>query len=162
MAGVHRLQHVERLLAADLADDDTVRAHTKCVDDQLPLPDGALALDVRRPRLKPDDVTLTQRQFGSILDRDDSLLIGDEARERIQQRGLASAGSAGHDDVQTRRDDALQEIEHRLRQRLAIDQVLGADPVGPEAADGQHRTVERQRRNDRIDARAILQGAHPP
>ena len=32
VAGVHRLQHVERFLAADLADDDAVGAHTQGVD----------------------------------------------------------------------------------------------------------------------------------
>ena len=37
VAGVHRLQHVERLFAADLADDDAVGAHTEGVDDELPL-----------------------------------------------------------------------------------------------------------------------------
>ena len=52
---------------------------------------------------------------------------------------------------------ALQEVEHRLRQRLALDEVLRAEPVGAEAADRQRRAVERQRRNDRVDARAVLQ-----
>ena len=33
VAGVHRLQHVQRFLAADLADDDAVGAHTQGVDD---------------------------------------------------------------------------------------------------------------------------------
>ena len=43
------------------------------------------------------------------------------------------------------------------RQRLAVDQILRAEPVGAEAPDRQHRTVERQRRNDRVDARAVRQ-----
>ena len=45
VARVHRLQHVERFLAADLADDDAVGAHTQGVDHELPLAD-------RRPCLR--------------------------------------------------------------------------------------------------------------
>ncbi len=41
VAGVHRLQHVERFTATALADHDTVRAHAQGVLDQIP--DGNLA-----------------------------------------------------------------------------------------------------------------------
>ena len=73
MAGVHRLQHVERLFAADLADDDAIGPHTQGVDDQLALAHRALPFDVRRPRFQPDDVALPQRQLGRVLDGDDPL-----------------------------------------------------------------------------------------
>ena len=42
-------------------------------------------------------------------------------------------------------------------QRVALDEVVRAEPIGPEAADRQHRTVERERRDDRVDARAVRQ-----
>ena len=71
VAGVHGLQHVERLVAADLADDDAIGPHAQGVDDELALPDRALALDVGRPRLEPDDVPLPQHQLGGVLDGDD-------------------------------------------------------------------------------------------
>ena len=48
VAGVHRLEHVERLAAADLADDDPVGAHAQRVAHQVADGDLALALDVRR------------------------------------------------------------------------------------------------------------------
>ena len=48
VAGVHRLEHVQRLGAADLADDDPVGAHAQGVPDELADADLALALDVRR------------------------------------------------------------------------------------------------------------------
>ena len=48
VTGVHRLEHVERLGAANLADDDPVGAHAQRVADELADPDLALALDVRR------------------------------------------------------------------------------------------------------------------
>ena len=100
MAGVHRLQHVERFLAADLADDDAVGAHTQGVDQQLALPDGALAFDVRRPRLEAHHVLLVQLQFGRVLDRDDALALRDEAGQHVEERRLAGAGAAADQHVQ--------------------------------------------------------------
>ena len=73
VAGVHRLEHVERLAGADLADDDPVGPHAQRVLDQVALGDLALALDVRRPGLEPRDMLLLQLELGRILDRDDAL-----------------------------------------------------------------------------------------
>ncbi len=47
VSGVHGLEHVERLLAADLADDDAVGPHTETVDQKLPLPYRAVAFQIR-------------------------------------------------------------------------------------------------------------------
>ena len=48
VAGVHRLQHVQRLGAAHLADDDPVGSHAQRVADQFADRDLALTLDVLR------------------------------------------------------------------------------------------------------------------
>ena len=48
VARVHRLEHVERLGAANLADDDPVGAHAQGVPDELADLDLAAAFDVRR------------------------------------------------------------------------------------------------------------------
>ena len=80
VAGVHGLQHVERLAAAALADDDAVGAHAQGVADELADRDRALALDVRRPRLERDDVLLAELQLGGVLDGHDPLVVGDERR----------------------------------------------------------------------------------
>ena len=77
MAGVHRLEHVERFLAADLADHDAIGPHTQGVDHQLPLPDGALAFDVRRPRLEPRHVLLVELELGGVFDGDDALVLAE-------------------------------------------------------------------------------------
>src|SRR5205814_1407438 len=58
VAGVHGLEHVERLGASNLTHDDPVGAHTKGVPDEVADRDLALALDVRWPRLQPNDVRL--------------------------------------------------------------------------------------------------------
>ncbi len=58
VARVHRLEHVERLGAADLADDDAIGAHAERVPQEIPDRHGALTLDVRRPRLEAEDMAL--------------------------------------------------------------------------------------------------------
>ena len=73
VAGVHRLEHVERLGAADLADDDPVGPHAERVANEVADADLALALDVRRTRLERDDVPLVQPKLGRVLDGDDAL-----------------------------------------------------------------------------------------
>ena len=78
VAGGHRLQHVEDLGAADLADDDSVGAHPQTVLDQVALRDFAAAFEIGRARLEPHDVRLLQRQFGRILDGNDTFVFGNE------------------------------------------------------------------------------------
>jgi hypothetical protein len=117
------------------------RASTQGIDHELPLPHRALALDVRRPRLEPDDVPLAQLELGSVLDRHDALAPGNEAREDVEQRRLAGAGSSGHDDVEPCGHGAAQEVEHRPRERFAVHQVVGAEAIRAKAPDGHGRTV---------------------
>ncbi len=63
MAGIHRLEHVQRFRATDLADDDAIGAHAQCVDHQIARENPAASLDIHRPRLHPDDVLLVQRDL---------------------------------------------------------------------------------------------------
>ena len=100
VAGVHRLEHVERGGVADLTDDDAVGAHTQassCTRSRMV--DRALALDVGRARLEPHDVVLLELELGGVLDGDDALVVGDERRQHVERRRLAGAGAAGDDDV---------------------------------------------------------------
>src|SRR5262249_40411530 len=72
MAGVHRLQHVEGFGAANLADDDTVRARAQRVAHELALRHRADAFDIGRAGLHLHDMRLLQPQFDRVLDRDDA------------------------------------------------------------------------------------------
>ena len=74
MAGVERLEHVERLAAAHLADDDAVGTHAQRAAHEIAHADRADALGVRRTRLEPHDVRLREAQLGGLLDRDDPLV----------------------------------------------------------------------------------------
>ena len=64
VAGVHGLEHVQRLAAADLADDDAVGPHAQRVDHQLADRHLPLALDVGRPGLQPHHVLLLELELG--------------------------------------------------------------------------------------------------
>ncbi len=65
---------------------------------------------LRGPALQPDDVILLQLQLDGVLDRDDALAVGDERRQHVQQRRLAGAGAAGHDDVEPRLDAGVRAV----------------------------------------------------
>ena len=56
MSGIHCLQHVECLAAADLADDDPVGPHAQRVFDQIALRDFSFSFDVRDARFQPGHV----------------------------------------------------------------------------------------------------------
>src|SRR6476659_576793 len=58
VARVHGLEHVEGFARTALPDDDPVWPHPQGVAHQLPDRDGALALDVGRPRFERDHVLL--------------------------------------------------------------------------------------------------------
>ena len=75
-------------------------------------------------RFQAHHVALLQMQFGRVLDGDDALFLGDEARERVQHRGLAGAGTAGDHDVQPRFHAAAQEIQHAGGEGLVLEQVF--------------------------------------
>jgi len=107
--------------------------------------------------LEASHVVLPQLQLGRILDRDDPLVIVDEPRQHVQHRRLARAGASRHEDVQPARDRCLQEVQHRLGQRVALHQVGRPEPIGAEPPDRQHGPIERERRDDGVDAGAVGQ-----
>ena len=102
-------------------------------------------------------MALLELQFRRVFDGDDALFLGDEARERVQHGGLAGAGSAGDQ----HRDLALharrKEAQNARREGLVLQHFVLRDDVAAEAAYAEAGTVERQRRNDGVDARAVLQ-----
>ena len=112
LAGRHRLEHVQRLARATLPDDDPVGPHVEGIAEQVADGDLALTLDVRRPGLELDHVRLAQLELGGVLDRDDPLVLGDERRQDVEGGGLARAGAARYEDVESRLDAGAQELEH--------------------------------------------------
>jgi len=123
----------------------------------LPLANGALALDVRRPCFKAHKVLLGQLQFGRVLDGDHALALRDIARQDVEQRGFARAGAAGDQDREPRSRRALQHVHHFRGDAFQFDQLIGLHGAGAEAANRHGRPIQRERRNDGIYARAVGQ-----
>ena len=141
VAGVHRLEHVERLGAADLADDDAVGPHPERVANEVADAHLALALDVRRARLERDDVPLEQPKLGRVLDRDDPLLAGDERGDGVQERRLPGAGTARDQDVELPANALREEVGGLLGERAEPDEVVERERVAGELPDRQRRAA---------------------
>ena len=83
MAGVHRLEHVEGLAGADLADDDAVWTHAERVAYEVALGHFATALERRRTCLKADDVRLLELQLGGVLHGDDAFCLVNQLADGV-------------------------------------------------------------------------------
>src|SRR5256714_6002526 len=155
MAGVHGLQQIERLGSADFADDDAFGSHTQAVAYQFAHGDLAFALDVGRAGFQPHHMRLLQLKFGGVFAGDDALVVLDELRQAVQQRGLAGTCAAGDQHVAADAADDLQDFGTLRRDRAEFDQLIERQLVLLEFADGERGPVDRQRRYDGVDARAV-------
>jgi hypothetical protein len=125
------------------------------VSHQVALRDLALSLDVRRARLEADDVGLLELELGRVLDRYHPFRERHEAGHDVEQGRLAGAGAARNDDVQATVHDGLQHHGHRLVDRAEPDQVVGLQELDGKPANRHHRPVQRERRDDHVDARSV-------
>jgi len=124
MAGAPRLDEIERLAAAHLADGDAVgaqaqrRAHE--VGERRRTVLGAQRHEVRRGAL----------QLARVLDQNHPVVgLRDLGEQRVDQRGLAGRGAARHQDVGAGRDGLAQDL----------GLILGHDPGCNVVAQGKHR-----------------------
>ncbi len=104
-----------------------------------------------------DDVLLLELKFGGVFDGDDALRIRDVAGEDIEERGFPGAGAAGDEQIETALDHGGEQFEHLLGQGLILDHVARGNGIAAEAADGEACAVEGERRNDGVDAGAVLE-----
>src|SRR5690606_16311183 len=100
VAGVHGLEHVERLATTALTDHDAVGPHAQGRAHQVADRDLAPALAVAWAGLHAHDVLLAHLELDDVLDRDDPVAVGDEAGQHVEQGRLARAGAAADQDVQ--------------------------------------------------------------
>ena len=104
MSGVERLQKVERLRAAHLADEDPVRTMPQRRSHQVGDRHRRHRLflaerRLRSSRLEPDEIRLVDPDLGRLLDQDDAVLRRDRLRDGVEERRLARARPAGDEDV---------------------------------------------------------------
>ena len=96
MSGVEGLQQVSGLAAPHFAHDDVIRAMAQGVAHQV--------ADRHRSFLQPtsleaDAIRPLDAKLQRVLDGDDALVIGQQFDQRIEQRGLAGARTAGNQNV---------------------------------------------------------------
>ena len=102
-------------------------------------------------------MVLLQIQFGRVLDGDDPLAVRNVGGKRVKHGRLARAGAARNNDVERAMDARLEKHGHALGERPKGDQFLHRQRALAEFTDGDRRAVERQRRNDDVDARTVGQ-----
>ena len=152
VAGVHRLEQVEGLRPAHLADDDPFRSHAQAVPDEIAHGDLALALEIGRAGLETHHMGLLQLKLGGVLAGDHPLLGIDEAGQAVEQRRLAGPVPPEINTLQRTRPMMPRRL-HLRGDRAELDEQVGHfQAVAAELADGEGRAVDRQRRHDDVDA----------
>ncbi len=150
VSGVHGLEHVEGLGSPDLADDDAVRAQTQSVAHQIADGHSAHPVGVGRAGFETYDVRVLESELGHVLDRDQAFVRWDLGGQGVEERGLACPRPSDHHDVASRPNRPTQQpVDSGMSegaQRLAVH---------GEAADGHHRSVDGERRNDGVDSAAV-------
>ena len=157
VARVHGLQQIESLGSAHFADDDAFRAHTQAVLHQFAHGHGALTFEVGRPRLQPHNVVLLQLQFRRVFTGDDAFVVFDVVGETIEQRRFSRARAAGDQHIAAHAADDLEHLGALGRYRAETLQLIESELVLLKLTNRQRRPVNRQRRRDHVDARAVEQ-----
>ena len=150
VAGVERLQQVHGLVAADLADHQPVGAHAQRGAQQVRQGDLANTVRCGVAGFQPHDVLVSEAQLGHIFQCDQPCVWLDLAGKRVEQCGLARRGCAADQQVAAAVHQLAQQVAHgragesRQRHRLRA-----------EAADGEARPVDGNRRHHRAQPRPV-------
>ena len=155
MTGVHGLQHVERLRTTAFSDDDPVWPHAERVAHEVPDTDFAGPLCIGRASLEGHDVLTLNLQFRRFFDRDQALTVGDEVGQHVQHRRFSGTRTTNHDQADLSSHQRFQEHGGIHAQRAQADEVLHDKSPLREFPDGEHGPVQRERRHDGIDSRAV-------
>ena len=151
--GVQRREQVADLGAADLADDQPVRAHPQGLADQVAQGHPAGALDVRRAGDQAHDVRVPRPQLLGVLDHDDALPRVDGAEQRAEDRRLARCRCRRTTSSASRAASTARRRASPVRSRApASAQRRQVVRRGPQDAQRQARAVGGDRREDRVQA----------
>src|SRR5690606_11767471 len=136
---------------------DTIGTHTQRITDQVTDGHRPSAIRISDFGFHAQNVLLLQLQLGCIFDRDDTLLLRDEAGTYVEQRSLPGARTPGDYNIQMGKHTGPDELCHLRGQGAIIDQLLNGQLILFELPDGDRRAIDSNRANDGIDARAIGQ-----
>ena len=121
---VHSLEHIESLSTTALTHNYAIGTHTQRVDDQIADGNPVVVAGLGVLCLEAPHMTLGELQLGGGLDGDDAIVLGDIARQHIEQRGLAGASAPRDDDVEARDHAGLEKLGHLIGDGAKVDQVL--------------------------------------
>ena len=138
---VQKLQKIECLASANLAENDAVRAVAESCFQKVADRHCRHAV-LRLPGLEPDEIRLGHLNFGGVFNEKDSLVLGDEFPEDIQERGLAGPGPAADQDVLAGEDIILEAVGERSVERPGLNEILHLKVAGIELADRQRDAAQ--------------------
>src|ERR1700733_3248847 len=134
MTSVQGLQEIECLAAPDLTQDNAIGPVPKCGAQKITDSDGGQA-DLLPSRLESHQIRPCHLDLGGVLKEYHAVLIGNECRERGQQRSLSAARSTADEDIPTPDHGIAKTIEKRLRDGTRAHQFLGGKEPGVKLAD---------------------------
>ena len=108
------------------------------------------------PRLEPDAVRGVDAELQGVLDGDDPLVVGDECNQGVEERRLAAAGAAAHENVAPGVQRRFRRRADVLGQRALCDQLRRREGSCAEPPHGD-RHVRAGRRDADRHARAVVQ-----
>ena len=131
MAGVQRLEKVERFGAAHLAHENAIRAVTQRGAQQVGngnRREGSLLAErcLRPPRFEADHVRFVEMDLGGFLDDDDAVSGRNVRGECVEQRCLSRPSAARDEDVPLVVDGVAKGVGHGRRKRTDVDQLVRA------------------------------------
>jgi hypothetical protein len=109
VAGVECGEQLAHLRPPYLPDHQAVRAHPQRLAHQVAQRHLAGALDVGLPGGQPDDMRVTRRQLGGLLDAHDPFACRHAAQQRGEQGGLATTCTSDDEKGQPGGDDGAQQ-----------------------------------------------------
>ena len=155
VTGVHCLQQVERLRSAHFADDDPFRPHAQTVLDKIAHRDRAASFKVWRPRFKPDDMRLLQLQLRGIFAGDHPFVVIDVIGDAVEERRLAGSRAARNQNIAAHSSDDFKNFAPLWGNGTEPHKLIESQLVFAEFADREDRPIDRQRRRNDVDARAV-------
>ena len=102
-------------------------------------------------------MTLAKLELHRVLDGDDALVVGDEARQQVEHRRLTGTGTTRDDDVQPAQHAGLEEVGGLAGERTLLDEVVDGELLLGELTNRERRSLHRERRDDGVHTRAIGQ-----
>ena len=154
MAGIHRLQQVERLRCSPtMMRSGRMRRQLRTRSRIVIWPSPSRFGGRVSGRTVCGCCGCNSAASSQVMMRSSSSIAG----EAVEQRGLARAGAAGDDGVDPATADHLEDLGAGRGDRAEVDELLERELVLLELADGERRAVDGERRHDDVDARPVGQ-----